>query len=197
MVAGVSGNRLDRKDWVAAASDMLAERDIDAVRVERLAKRLGVTKGSFYWHFKDRAALHGAILENWRDRATAFVIARLDRDLDDPRERLASLLALSAHERADTPRRNRGARLELAIRQWARWDDMAADVVAKVDMVRQDYIHALIMALGLGDEAARQRAVIIQAYLLGETLLSEPTRRADVQSVIAALLPESGLPDPG
>ncbi|CAG0952441.1 partial Tetracycline repressor protein class A from transposon 1721, partial [Rhodocyclaceae bacterium] len=59
--------QLDRAAWTRAALDILAEKGLDGIRVEVLAKRLKVTKGSFYWHFKDRRDLLDAVLETWKD----------------------------------------------------------------------------------------------------------------------------------
>src|SRR3954453_20888760 len=69
-----------RQDWIAAALGLLGRGGIDAGRVEPLAEKLGVTKGSFYWHFKDRDALHLAMLETWRAETTANVIARVEAE---------------------------------------------------------------------------------------------------------------------
>ena len=60
-----ASDSLTREDWISGAWDMLGERGMDGVRVEPLARRLGVTKGSFYWHFKDRGELLEALLNRW------------------------------------------------------------------------------------------------------------------------------------
>ena len=65
-----SSANLGADDWVEAAFDAMAEGGIDAVRIEPLAKQLGVTRGSFYWHFADRDRLYLAMLRKWRERAT-------------------------------------------------------------------------------------------------------------------------------
>src|ERR1043165_7845340 len=65
--------RLDADAWVAAAFDALAQGGVDAVRVEPLAKALGITKGSFYWHFTDRRALLDAMLGSWAEGRIAAI----------------------------------------------------------------------------------------------------------------------------
>ena len=85
---------LDAAAWVEAALDVLAEGGIDAVRIDPLAKQLGVTRGSFYWHFKDRAALHQAMLQQWRERANYTVFNRVERSSEPAEARLRRLLAL-------------------------------------------------------------------------------------------------------
>ena len=80
------------RDWVIAGLTALADGGIDAVRVERLAKVLGTTKGSFYWHFADRPALLEAMLVLWEQEGTTDLIANVS-DLDDPAERLRRITA--------------------------------------------------------------------------------------------------------
>src|SRR5829696_6845194 len=81
---------LKAEDWVEAARAVMAEGGIEAVAVEPLARQLGVTKGSFYWHFKDRRALLEATLERWEEESTEARIAA-SRRISDPRERLIRL----------------------------------------------------------------------------------------------------------
>lgn len=81
---------LTREDWIEAGLAALARDGLAGVAVEPLARRLGATKGSFYWHFAGRDALIAATLERWEQRETAEVIERI-RALDDPRQRLAAL----------------------------------------------------------------------------------------------------------
>src|ERR671910_2473019 len=81
---------LKAEDWVEAARAVMAEGGIDAVAVEPLARRLGVTKGSFYWHFKDRRALLETTLERWEEESTVARISA-SRRISDPRKRLIRL----------------------------------------------------------------------------------------------------------
>lgn len=82
---------LTRADWIEAALEALATQGLPAVAVEPLARRLGTTKGSFYWHFSDRSDLIGATLQHWEQRDTDDLISRIE-EIEDPRARLASLL---------------------------------------------------------------------------------------------------------
>src|SRR3954447_14007368 len=100
-----------RPDWIAAAPARPRRGGIDAVRVEPLAVKLGVTKGSFYWHFKDRDALHLAMLETWRADTTRNVITRVEAESIRKDERLTRLIGLATGN-------NWIARLEVAIRAW-------------------------------------------------------------------------------
>lgn len=89
--------RLSANDWAQAALDLIAEQGVAAVAVEPLARRLGVTKGSFYWHFPSRDALLQAALERWETGEQEAVFDALKR-VPDPRERLAALFQIVAHE---------------------------------------------------------------------------------------------------
>src|SRR5882757_1938827 len=113
------------QDWVAAGLAELATHGVDGVRVEVLAERLGVTKGGFYRRFKDRRALLDAILETWKDGRVASIERQAREGGETPVERIKGLIRLFT-ERANT----QGMAIELAIRQWARTDPMAAAAAA-------------------------------------------------------------------
>lgn len=89
--------RLSADDWAQAALDLIAEQGVSAVAVEPLARRLGVTKGSFYWHFPSRDALLQAALERWEVVEQESVFGNLEK-VPDPRERLRALFQLVGHE---------------------------------------------------------------------------------------------------
>src|SRR5215469_12958019 len=90
-VPAATSSRLDGGAWITAALDVLASKGIEGVRVEILAKHLKITKGSFYWHFKDRRALLDAMLNEWRRRATFAIIDRLESSHEPPVQRLQRL----------------------------------------------------------------------------------------------------------
>ncbi len=132
---------------------MLAEQSIDAVGIEPLARRLRVTKGSFYWHFRDRSALLNAILRRWQQRATLSVIECLEHGGMPAAERLWRL-----QERSQSSlQARRNVQVELAIRGWARKDKVAATAVAEVDQRRLSYIQSLCRALGFSEDESRVR----------------------------------------
>jgi AcrR family transcriptional regulator len=174
---------LDAAAWVEAAFDALAEGGVDAVRIDPLAKRLGVTRGSFYWHFKDRDALHQAMLRSWRERATYQVVNRIERNADPPAERLKRLLALPY----ESPRSSRAAAIELAIRLWARRDKQAAKAVRHIDRVRLEYFSDLLRQHGIEAEEASRRAFLFYAALMGEAYIvtdGKTDARADLEKLI-------------
>src|SRR6266571_9229021 len=119
------------QDWVTAGLAELAKGGVDGVRVEVLAERLGVTKGGFYRRFKDRRALLNAMLETWRDGRVTAIERQVEASGESPVEKIESLTKLYT-ERAN----EQGMAIELAIRQWARNDPMAAAAAAIVDAAR-------------------------------------------------------------
>ena len=104
--------------WIEAGFAEIARSGVEGVRVEVLAKNLGVTKGGFYRRFRDRAALLEAMLQSWREGRIAAIEKQTSLDGTSARERLKALIALYS-ERMNTE----GMGIELAIRQWARADE--------------------------------------------------------------------------
>jgi AcrR family transcriptional regulator len=149
--------------WIRAAGRRLAEGGPRAIAVEALARDLGLTKGSFYWHFRDRAALLRALLADWAARSTQPLLQRLTGSAPDPRSRLGRLAATVAGEGAGT--------LDPAIRAWACHDRAVAETLARVDAERLDFIAGELRALGFAPAAARTRARLFYLHLLGEHAL--------------------------
>jgi AcrR family transcriptional regulator len=122
---GAAGNRLSLDDWVRAGYALLAEEGIKALKIDRLCARLGVTKGSFYWHFDGMPSYRAALVASWgelrdEDRRTFDDMANLA-----PRERLSAMMSALVSPRHWT--------LERAMREWARSDDAVADSVRAAD----------------------------------------------------------------
>ena len=157
--------RLDADAWIAAAFDALAESGIDAVRVEPLAKTLGITKGSFYWHFADRRALLDAMLASWAEGRIAAI-----REQATARGAPGAVLGTLAD--LYTRHANvRGLTIELAIRSLARTDEAAAKGVRSVDRERLRHVGGLFAALGWPGVQAQERAILFYSYLFGQSLL--------------------------
>ncbi len=160
--------QLTPDDWIRAAAELLVDKSVDAVRVEVLSKNLGVTRGSFYWHFKDRDDLLRQLLVDWRDKATEQIIDRFEKRNIKPRDLLRDLLLLPFHGEAAKI----AAAAELAIRGWARRDEMARQFVDEVDNKRLSYIAQCFSALGFDIGEARMRAFALYSYEISESLLS-------------------------
>ena len=155
--------------WITAATEKLVNKGVDAVRVDVLAKELEVTRGSFYWHFKDREDLLQRLLKVWRDHSTEQLIERFERRQSDPRQLLSDLLSLPFRGKSA----QRSANIELAVRAWARRDAVARAAVDAVDAHRLSYIAQVFSELGFPIIEARIRAFALYAYEIAESLLSD------------------------
>lgn len=148
------------------AIDVLAKEGISGLRVEVLAKRCGVTKGSFYWHFKDRQALLDAVLEHWRQgrirdiEKTTAVVPGQERDQ-----------LHYAIEVYGASRNRKGMAIELAVRDWARHDPRAAAVVESVDLYRLECTRKLFVATGMSNAEAKSRSLLLYACVFGLSLM--------------------------
>lgn len=160
-------NQLTPADWVAAATHVLRDQSIDAVRVDVLAKVLNVTRGSFYWHFKDRQDLLERMLTGWRDAATEQIIHRFEKSGATPQMLIKELLLLPFRGQSA----QNSAAIELAIREWARRDDLARQALEQVDAQRLAYVTRCFESLGFSAAQAKQRAFMLYGYMLSESLL--------------------------
>ena len=164
--------------WIEAAFRELARSGIEGVRVEVLAKNLGVTKGGFYRRFRDRAALLEGLLQHWSAGRIAAIEQQTSLDGESARDRLRALIRLYS-ERMNTE----GMAVELAIRQWARADAQAAAAVASVDAARLNNVGQLYRATGLSAEQADAQAFLFYCFIFGQSLLfleRGPRKRAQL-----------------
>jgi AcrR family transcriptional regulator len=190
-----SRTRLSRQAWVQAALDAIAEGGLAAVAVVPLAKQLGATKGSFYWHFANREALVEAALAEWEHSHTDAVIAEIEASSDDPLQQLRLLFkrvtALAARDR-----------IELALLATA--DHPAVrPVLDRVTRRRIDFTAELFRRLGFSRAEAKRRALLAYSAYLGHAQLLHATaqllpraqaaKRAYLDDVLLALTsPPSG-----
>jgi AcrR family transcriptional regulator len=175
-----------RMKWIEAGLTALARGGVEEVRVEVLAKDLGVTKGGFYRRFADRRALLSAMLETWALGRIAAIEQHAQLDGASARDRLLDLIRLYS-ERLNP----RGMAIELAIRQWSRSDEAAARVVAEVDSSRLKNVARLYVALGLAGAEAEAQAFLFYSFIFGQSLLQMvpgPRRRSQLVAACAAIL---------
>lgn len=181
---------LTRTDWIQCAFRALTLGGPQAIKAEALARALHVSKGSFYWHFKDVAALKAAMIDHWKQGATVAIIQALDSGDQPPRARLNGLILITSSDRNVA---YGGAQAEPAIRDWARYDGAVKDAVRGVDQQRLDYVQALFGALGFEANSARARARVFYGALIGLQQLAYLDGidiRRDMQRLLAGLLGE-------
>jgi AcrR family transcriptional regulator len=179
VVAGIRmADQLSAKDWLDQGLRALASGGFTALKAEPLAKAMGVSRGSFYWHFADIGAYHAAILKHWREVAAEQIIANLEAVSGDDNP-LQLLL-----------RRAFGTKpaLESAIRAWATLDPAARSAVQAIDRRRQGYVENLLRASGLPADVARPRAQILYWAFLGFALSDRPLPEARQAEVLDELL---------
>lgn len=189
MPARGRNQRLSADDWAQAALDMIAEQGVSAVAVEPLARRLGVTKGSFYWHFPSRDALLQAALERWELFEQQDVFGSLE-DVTDPSERLRALFLLAAHE--VTPHIIYSELLK------ALDHPMVRPVIDRISRRRLDYLVKAFQQAGLEGTAAQHRARLAYAAYVGflqlNMHLQQPRQQREefesyVEHMIQTLIP--------
>jgi AcrR family transcriptional regulator len=181
--------RLSAEDWAQAALDLIAEQGVAAVAVEPLARRLGVTKGSFYWHFPSREALLVAALGRWEKVEQEEVFGQLEA-IPDPGQRLRALFELVAHE----------ARSHIIYSELLKALDhpVVKPVIGRVSARRLEYLTASFRQAGLNRSDAQHRARLAYAAYVGFLQLSlqlhQPRLQHDefeayVEHVMATLIP--------
>lgn len=155
--------RLSASDWAIAALDVIAEQGLAAVAVEPLARRLGVTKGSFYWHFPSREALLVAALERWEAMEQETVFGKMEA-VSDPRARLQALFQLVAHE----------IKPHIIYSELLKALDhpVVKPVLSRVSKRRLDYLTASFRQAGLNRLDAQNRARLAYAAYVGFLQLS-------------------------
>jgi AcrR family transcriptional regulator len=156
--------RLSREAWIDAALDILLQSGPDGVAVQPLARQLGTTKGSFYWHFSSRDDLLRATLERWESVATDDVIAAVEAGANDPRGRAELLVA----EVTAASEKHPGELLMLA-------GTDHPEVRAAIERVTQrriDYLARLLRSAGLTPAVAQRRATLGYAAYLGHAQLA-------------------------
>src|SRR5450432_533313 len=150
-------DRLTRDDWITHGLRTLANDGVNALKVGPMATKLKVSRGSFYWHFRDIADFRSQILRSWQERSTDQVIRELDAAKAE-QDRLKHLM-----KRAFAAKRN----LDRAIRSWAAEDEDIAAVIASVDARRIAYIAKMLVAVGVERHRALPRAAFMYwAYLV-------------------------------
>ena len=145
--------RATPEDWLGAAYDLLTESGVDAVKIMPLAKVLGLTRPSFYWHFKDRDALLEAMVVDWEEKNTGNLVARCDAYADTICEAVYNLFDCWVDDTLFD------SRLDLAIRNWARNDSALQTRLARADASRKAAIQAMFLRFGFDQQDAEVRTL--------------------------------------
>ena len=152
--------------WLDAAITTLIEEGVDAVRVERLATRLGLSRGSFYHHYKDRDDLLRAVLDHYIQINHQNLVAMLPALKGTSKEKLWTLWTATASQEFRD--------YDWAIRMWGMHDEPVADVLKKIDVKRMDVMMGLFMEMGFNEDEAWIRAALAYHGSLGDRAFFGP-----------------------
>jgi AcrR family transcriptional regulator len=160
----VAQTRTPRSTWIEAGLQALAAGGPDAVRVDLLAKALGVTRGGFYWHFGSKEAFLDALLDAWEHKSTDEVLERVEEVGGDARDkvRMAGMLTFS---RDLLP-------IDLAVRDWARRDRAVAKRLRRVDNRRMEYLRALIGTFTDDPDDVEARGMLAFSLAIGSHFIA-------------------------
>jgi AcrR family transcriptional regulator len=158
--------RTPRESWIEEGLRALGRGGPEAVRIEPLARALGVSKGGFYWHFKDRQALLEEMLDAWERTWVDEVIETVEAEGEDARSRFRRLFAVAVASGDEL------LKIELAIRDWARREEAVAERLRHVDNRRMDYMRSLFRAICEDDDDVEARCLLAFSLFIGSHFVS-------------------------
>lgn len=181
------GSRLSAEDWTAKALEILMAEGVGAIKINRLCQDLGVTKGSFYWHFADLDALLAAIADRWcaTTRAALSDLESLHRL--PPLERIRAMALHLVDDRA--------WQVERTLREWSRTDEAVAELVRQTDQFIFELVQAALIEMGYAAPAARMRAGLLVyagiGFAHGQQALPRPTAD-DIDDLVDFIAGDAG-----
>ncbi|MBT4017831.1 MAG: TetR/AcrR family transcriptional regulator [Alphaproteobacteria bacterium] len=171
---------LSRDGWIDSALDRLALDGVDKVLIAPLARELGVTKGSFYWHFKDRQDLLDAMLTRWEGVGTVDIIEQVEKAGGTADERLRRIIELSLEQVS--------VRLEPALRQWGRRNKEVRQALRRVDEQRLTYLRQLFGQICQDQSEAEVRSWLLYSLITGRHLIAAKPEHIDRKDLLQSCL---------
>ncbi|MGO8769377.1 MAG: TetR/AcrR family transcriptional regulator [Mycobacterium sp.] len=156
--------RTPSEAWIDAGLAILAQMGPDAVRVERLARQLGVTRGGFYRQFRSRDELLEAMLDTWERRCVDDVREQVEREGGDAKRKIRRAGVLTFAEELMP--------LDLAVRSWARRDPAVAARLQKVDNARMDYVRGLLQSCSVPPDDTEAVALLVFSLVIANQLIA-------------------------
>jgi AcrR family transcriptional regulator len=178
--------RLTARAWIDFALRTLAHGGVEALKADVLARKLGISRGSFYWHFRDLATFHGKVIEHWRETTTEAIIADLEH-YGSAEQRLDALLRRAFGHNAE---------LEVHMRTWAETNAAAARALSEVDHRRRGYIERMLVEAGIAPPLAATRAQLLYWTYLGAALSRSKLAGKRLERIVSELK-RIGLGVPG
>lgn len=170
--------RLVAQDWIDFGLTVLARDGFEGLKADLLTRELGVTRGSFYWHFTDLSDYHAKVIAHWRELATEAVIVEIEH-FEIPGQRLAALLRRAFSNTSG---------LDLRMRAWADNNKAAAAALAAIDDKRTVYMERLLSASGIERPVAVTRARLLYWSYLGAMLSRTPLLAQDLDLIVEELM---------
>ena len=172
----ICNQRLSRDEWLGRALEALANEGGGVLTIDELVQRLGVSRGSFYWHFKDRTDFVRQLVDYWSVLFTRGVAQETNQSEGSARERLLSLMERIVSDRL--------ARYDIAIRAWASHNQVAARGVKKVDEFRLSYVRSLFEEMGFtGEELDMRTRTFVVFYSLEPGLYVDISRKDQLKQL--------------
>lgn len=162
-----TSGRLSREEWLRRALDVLAAKGPGTLNIKHLVVDLGVSRGSFYWHFTDRAEFVRALLNYWHDKYTAPVPELIDSGGGSGKEKFVRFLHAIHNDDL--------TRFDIPIRSWAMQEPEIARLLMRTDNYRLDYVKSLFLEMGFSQKQAEIRARSCVAYLTMDKHLMDST----------------------
>lgn len=183
-----SNRRLSAEDWLLQGFVSLSEGGHSAIKAEVIAKQLNVSKGSFYWHFSNVPSYKSAMLSYWLEKGTLGIIDQVRSEDLSARDQLYRLISIGVQS-SDYPFDE--DRVEAAIREWAKHEVKAAEVVSKVESQRLKYLVDLFKEMGFSVSQSKQNARLLYAAMIGLPQLPDGSARKfhdDLSTLLDCLL---------
>jgi len=174
--------RVSKNDWLVTAIDMLENDGIEKVNIERLARKLGISKSGFYWHFKNKKELYQQLLDYWSHEYTEVVIGNTQHSDDNTIQKLNNVMEMI--EQYDL------TKYDLAIANWAKNDPQAEAAVEIVYKKRLAYVGSIFAELGLDADETEMRTRLFVCYHSWEKTMYkdlDPEKRAQLRKRRLAL----------
>ncbi len=172
-------DRLSKSEWLEHGLTTLANAGFTALKADTLCKALGVSRGSFYWHFKNLADFHTTLLNYWQTQQINNTVVNLESGGATPEEKLTQLFKLSLQGQPA---------LERAIRSWATHNAQVADALRDADEKSMGYIAQLLSETGLPVEIAQQRALVLYLSYIGNVVAGEQLIRHAPHTLVDTLM---------
>ncbi len=174
-----TNHRLSREDWLENALTVLSKQGLAGLKIQSLSTALGVSRGSFYWHFKDRDDFIYSLLEYWFEEYTAGAVAAVAAEDGTAEEKLAMVMRL-VHDQDLT-------RHEFTVRSLATLDPRFSRMVRKTDRFRLDFIESLFKGKGFQNDDIKIRARACLAYMTVEHHMFDELDRKHQSDLVNAL----------